>query len=134
MVDSSPDERARVEADRSGEPYLRYEDAAGRQRLVTLADGWRYATVGRDMGTDVCLHWDPEVSRVHARLERIGDSWCLLDDGLSRNGTFVNGERLSGTRRLDDGDELRFGNTAVEFRAPFDISQETITPGTTPVP
>ena len=34
-----------------------------------------------------------------------------MDDGLSRNGTFVNGERLSGRRRLTDGDTLRFGGT-----------------------
>ena len=39
--------------------------------------------------------------------------WVLVDDGLSSNGTFVNGERLNGTRRLDDGDTIRFGTTTV---------------------
>ena len=43
----------------------------------------------------------------------------LVDDGLSRNGTYVNGERLAGRRRLRDGDALRFGETFVQFRAPL---------------
>ena len=39
------------------------------------------------------------------------------------NGTFVNGERVTGRRRLRDGDELRFGGTAIVFRAP--VARET---------
>ena len=42
------------------------------------------------------LDFDPEVSRVHAELERLGDDWTVADDGLSRNGSFVNGERVVG--------------------------------------
>jgi hypothetical protein len=42
----------------------------------------------------------------------------LVDDGLSRNGSFVNGERILGRRRLDDGDVLRIGRTNLVFRAP----------------
>jgi hypothetical protein len=42
----------------------------------------------------------------------------VSDDGLSRNGTFVNGVRIAGRRRLADGDVLRFGTTLVEFRCP----------------
>ena len=37
---------------------------------------------------------------MHAALERVGDAWALIDDGLSHNGTWVNGERLIGRRRL----------------------------------
>jgi DNA-binding NarL/FixJ family response regulator len=48
----------------------------------------------------------------------VGGVWTLADDGLSRNGSFVNDERITGRRRLADGDELRFGNTIVLFRAP----------------
>ena len=44
--------------------------------------------------------------------------WTLADDGLSRNGSFVNGERVAGRRRLRDGDELLFGETMVLYRAP----------------
>ena len=42
----------------------------------------------------------------------------LVDDGLSSNGTFVNQERLNGRRRLNDGDNLRFGRTTVIFPRP----------------
>ena len=58
---------------------------------------------------------------MHASLERLGDDWVLVDDGLSRNGSFVNGERMRGRRRLYDGDELRFGQTQVSFHAPLQV-------------
>jgi pSer/pThr/pTyr-binding forkhead associated (FHA) protein len=74
--------------------------------------------VGRGPSCDLCLAWDVKVSRVHAQLERLGDDWTVEDDGLSRNGTFVNGDRLSGRHRLRDGDVLRFGRTDVAFRSP----------------
>ena len=58
------------------------------------------------------------MSGVHAYLERRGPRWVIEDDGLSRNGTFVNGERLRGQRTLRDGDVLRLGDTAIGFRDP----------------
>jgi pSer/pThr/pTyr-binding forkhead associated (FHA) protein len=42
----------------------------------------------------------------------------VRDDGLSSNGTFVNGIRVRGTRRLYDGDEITVGGTILAFRAP----------------
>jgi pSer/pThr/pTyr-binding forkhead associated (FHA) protein len=48
----------------------------------------------------------------------------VIDDGLSRNGTYVNGERIAGRRRLRDGDRLCFGETPVLFRAP--ASEESL--------
>ena len=33
---------------------------------------------------------------MHAELTRIGDDWVVCDEGLSHNGTFVNGERVRG--------------------------------------
>jgi pSer/pThr/pTyr-binding forkhead associated (FHA) protein len=42
----------------------------------------------------------------------------IEDDGLSRNGTFVNGERLSGQRTLRDGDVIAVGDTLLGFRDP----------------
>jgi pSer/pThr/pTyr-binding forkhead associated (FHA) protein len=55
---------------------------------------------------------------VHAELERVGETWALVDDGLSRNGSYVNGKRVRGRRRLEEGDELRLGGTRVVFRSP----------------
>ena len=71
------------------------------------------------------LTWDSEVSRLHAQLEPVGPDWTVVDDGLSRNGTFVNGERVNGRRRLRDGDRLVFGDTPVTFRAPADATDST---------
>ena len=103
---------------RGDAPFLVYRDATDAQRLVQLAPPLETVTVGRRAGNDVALEWDGEVSRVHATLERIGDDWTIADDGLSRNGTYVNGIRITGRRRLRDRDALRFGNTLVVFRMP----------------
>jgi len=107
----------RLEAERSGAPFLLWRHGS-EQRILALAEGVRRVTVGRGEGVDVSLDPDEEVSRLHAELERIGGQWTLADDGLSRNGSFLNGERIGGRRRLRDGDELRFGATAVVFRDP----------------
>ncbi|MCA1699954.1 MAG: FHA domain-containing protein [Actinobacteria bacterium] len=82
--------------------------------------------MGRSLTADICLSWDEEVSRVHAQLECLGDDWALVDDGLSRNGSFVNGERVPTRRRLANGDELRFGDTVMVYRAPFEVREDTV--------
>ncbi len=114
---ASPAElRERIAAERDETPFLLYRDESGAQRIRTL-DG-APITVGRRGSNDVCLEWDDQVSRLHAQLERVGDDWTVVDDGLSHNGTFVNGERVSGRRRLQDGDLLRFGETLIAYRDP----------------
>jgi pSer/pThr/pTyr-binding forkhead associated (FHA) protein len=116
---SSPAElQARIQAERDGLPFLLLRDGAGTHRVVRLAAAAERLTIGRGEGVDVALDWDDRVSRVHAELERVGDAWALVDDGLSRNGSFVNGKRLRGRRRLDDADELRFGGTRLLYRSP----------------
>ena len=115
---TSPAEvKARLDAERGGVPFLLYRDGGGAQVIVALSGPM---TVGRREERDVALLWDTEVSRLHAQLEPIGSDWTVVDDGLSRNGTYVNGERVSGRRRLRDGDRLVFGETPVTFRAPAD--------------
>jgi hypothetical protein len=109
--------KERVEAERRGVAFLLFRDGEGRQRIVDLRPTSARLTVGRRASNDVSLPWDTEVSRVHAELQRIGDDWTLADDGLSRNGTFVNGERLTSRRRLRDADQLRFGRTDMVFFA-----------------
>ena len=74
--------------------------------------------MGRSPSSAVQLSWDEEVSALHAQLEVVGDELTLVDEGISRNGSFVNGERVGGRSRLRDGDMLRFGQTMVLFRAP----------------
>src|SRR3954452_8408776 len=115
---ASPRElRDRIEAERAGAAFLLYRDGDCRQAIVLL-DGRDRVTIGRRPTNDVPLDWDSEVSRVHAALERTGDEWTLVDDGLSHNGTYINGERLTGRRRLRDGDVIGAGASTVAFCAP----------------
>src|SRR3954452_18071424 len=116
---ASPAElQERLRAERDGDPFLVFRDDSGRQRIEALDGRAGRETIGRSPGNDVALPWDSEVSRLHAELERIGDEWILTDEGLSRNGSFVNGERIEGRRRLRDGDVLRIGQTPLAFRLP----------------
>ena len=106
------------DAERAGVPFLLYRDEQDLQRLIRLDGPLERVTVGRADGCEVCLSWDERVSRTHAVLERVGDDWAVLDDGLSRNGTFVNEARVAGRRRLADRDVLRVGRTRLLFREP----------------
>jgi pSer/pThr/pTyr-binding forkhead associated (FHA) protein len=122
--------RERLAAERVGLPFVDYLGGDGTQQLFILGDDCQRVTLGRGEGCDVRLELDPEVSRVHAELQRLGDDWVVSDDGLSRNGSFVNGERVTGRRRLRDGDTLRCGATILHFREPLRPVRETTRPAT----
>ncbi len=129
LVPSVADLQARLEAERSGEPFLLYRDQDGRQRIVALTaaggDGGEL-TIGRDVQAGVPLSWDRRVSRVHALLAQVAGAWTIVDDGLSRNGTTVNGARLVGHRRLSTGDVIGCGSVQIVFRdAPGLAGDET---------
>jgi pSer/pThr/pTyr-binding forkhead associated (FHA) protein len=126
---ASPAELAeRLAVERLGAPFLVHRDAEDRQVLVALAeDGPARLTIGRRAGNDVRLAWDPTVSSAHAALDRVGPDWCVVDDGLSRHGTFVNGERVRGRRRLADGDVILVGQTSLGFRHPARSARPSVT-------
>lgn len=107
----------RLAMERRGLPFLLYFDADRHQRIVELGAHAGALSIGREPRSDVSLAWDTEVSRAHAVLERVGDSWTLLDDGLSRNGSYVNGRRVRGRRRLESGDAITIGGTLLVFVA-----------------
>jgi pSer/pThr/pTyr-binding forkhead associated (FHA) protein len=116
---ASPAElRDRIEAERRGRPFLVLREENGPQRIVDLDPATVRLSIGRAAQNDIDLQWDTEVSRLHAELEQIGGEWTVSDDGLSRNGTFVNGTRISGRHRLRDGDVLRVGRTQLAFKRP----------------
>jgi DNA-binding CsgD family transcriptional regulator len=94
---------------------LFFRNAEGALQVVEL-DSSSSLTIGRGSGCDLRLTWDESVSRVHAELVWVGQHWAVVDDGLSRNGTFLNGERVNGRRRLHDGDTLVLGGTSFNFR------------------
>src|SRR5689334_18797032 len=114
--------RDEIHARRRGVPFLLYRDASGAQALVELAEDAERLTIGRRANSDVALPWDARVSRLHAELVRMGDDWVVCDEGLSHNGTFVNGERLRGRRRLRGGDAISVGDTLIAFCAPESAS------------
>lgn len=62
---------------------------------------------GRTSGVDIVIE-HPSVSRRHAELS-LSWSGAFIKDLNSANGTFINDERISGSRRLRDRDEIRFG-------------------------
>lgn len=102
--------------DREGWPALLMRLPSEELFVLALSEEQRVVTLGRHNQNVVTVDWDPEVSRTHTVIERLGHSWYVLDDGVSRNGTYVNGRRLDGRHRLTDGDLIRIGATLIGFR------------------
>jgi len=72
-------------------------------------DNWaveKELVVGRDMDCDITIV-DRQVSRFHAKFEPIKDGQVRIVDLDSKNGTYVNGERINGSYNLGDGDEIK---------------------------
>ena len=82
--------------------------------------------MGRSPTADISLEWDAEVSKLHAQLEVVGQDCTLVDDGLSTNGSYVNEERVSGRKRLNDGDIVRTGKTRILFRSTGEVVESTV--------
>jgi hypothetical protein len=83
-------------------PFLRVENSG---EVISLRG--EVTTVGRGRGVDIRLD-DSSVSRLHAELVRRGPYVYVVDLGLSRNGTRVNGRPIA-RRVLSEGDVLSFG-------------------------
>ncbi len=115
-------------------PTLDQSNAASASAKFTViegrAKGRRYkvtktATIGRSPEATIMLE-DPEVSRLHARVARNSAGAFEIADANSRNGTFVNGQRLSAAQTLAYGDKVRVGpNTVLEYYG-FDAVEEQI--------
>ena len=86
------------------------------QRSPILSAGAEYAidsaplTIGRGGQNDLVLEGDEFASSLHVRIESRGDG-VWVQDLESTNGTYVNGERVLGARRISPGDVLRVGET-----------------------
>jgi hypothetical protein len=91
--------------------HLEVWKPSGRE-LVPLS-GQRI-TVGKASTNSVSLDHDPTVSRLHAVLENHGSAWSIRDVG-SRNGTYINGEKIEAERVLRSGDEVRIGKSRLVF-------------------
>jgi len=92
------------------------------QRSPSLDEGEEFPlnsaplTVGRGGQNDLVLAGDDFASARHARIELRGDG-VWVQDLESTNGTFVNGSRVAGAQRLDQGDVLRVGETDLRVEA-----------------
>jgi hypothetical protein len=80
-------------------------------------------TFGRGEDNDIVIP-DPAVSRVHAELRQEADGFVVTDRG-SANGTRVNGEPLTGARRLRPGDEIMIATHLFRFE-PLDAGVVTV--------
>ena len=80
---------------------------------ISLGD--RPVTIGRQSDCTIPLN-DQNVSRRHAQIRPGRGAYVVADLG-STNGTMVNGTRIGGEQRLNDGDILSFGSTYVRFEA-----------------
>lgn len=124
---SASELKAVIEAERGGMPFLIYRDDHGIHHVHPLVERERLA-IGRHTSADISLDWDEQVSRMHAELVPVGDEWTLVDEGLSRNGSFVNGHPALARRRLQDRDALRFGSTVLLFRSPLQDGADSTIP------
>jgi pSer/pThr/pTyr-binding forkhead associated (FHA) protein len=89
--------------------YLAVEDG---DEVVVIELGEENVHLGRGRGADVLLE-HLSVSRRHAIVVKRGEDHVLLDD-RSRNGVYVNGERVS-EAVLRDGDAIAIGEVALRY-------------------
>ncbi len=99
---------------------LRVVQGEDVDRQYELAEGEVF--VGRDPSCQIVIP-DDSVSRRHARLVVKNDS-CVIEDLQSRNGTFVNGQKTEGRRRLVNHDRVEIGVTLFEYQSSGGVSTE----------
>jgi pSer/pThr/pTyr-binding forkhead associated (FHA) protein len=92
---------------------LVFLDGPRAGKTVSVAD--RVVTLGRQPKNDVVVD-DPRASNRHAQIRRGAEGLVLVDRG-SRNGTFVNDERIT-TRPIQPGDTIRIGNCRLRVTRP----------------
>jgi len=92
------------------ELLIRFPDGTSR----TLGLEGQRLTAGRSRTSEINFPEDPSLSRVHFVLERDGDDWTIEDMG-SKNGTLVDGVRVSGRRRLKPGSRIEAGQVVLIY-------------------
>lgn len=95
------------------------------RREISLVEGENI--VGRDLDAVVRID-DPTVSRHHARI-LVSGAAVTVEDLRSKNGSFLNGKRLRGSRKLESGNTVKFGSVLMTFRAySHEESTESVRP------
>lgn len=97
-----------------GRPFARlvWQDEATREeKTYLISETERF--VGRDTVNDIVVD-DEQASARHVKLSFVDGAFQAADLG-SKNGTFVNGERIEGARKLEDEDLVKIGRTIFKF-------------------
>jgi len=92
---------------------LRVRSSPGGTGRVVDVSGERFV-VGRADNADLEIE-DTEISREHAAFGELPDGRLTIEDLGSRNGTFVDGERITGRVTLRGGEEIRVGATTIDL-------------------
>jgi len=95
----------------------------GKSRTVPLPD--TRLTLGRATTNDLCYADDAGLSRQHLVFERAGREWQVKDVG-SKNGTLVNGFRITGAATLKPGDRVSAGHLTMEFAGVVPTVNDTV--------
>ncbi len=82
--------------------------------FMTPTNG-RTVTIGRKKGNNIVIN-DPYVSSSHCTITQESNGSCWLIDTNSKNGTYVNGDRIQGPVRLNQNDVVRIGNTTLPWQ------------------
>jgi adenylate cyclase len=99
-------------------PKLILHTKSGVQDLA-LTDGYCW-TIGRNDDNNIVIK-EPWISRNHAMLQCMATGEYYLIDSGSRNGTFLNGRRVSIPMLLRHGDDVKLGTTVLEFDHPSSL-------------
>lgn len=92
-------------------PVLVLREGLPDERRIRLERG---VQIGRGRASDVRVRDDCKASRLHCRIEPIGEEW-VVTDLASANGTLVNGDLISRPTRLYGGEELIVGASFLRF-------------------
>jgi pSer/pThr/pTyr-binding forkhead associated (FHA) protein len=76
-------------------------------------------TVGREQGNHIVIN-DNYVGRRHLELIRDDTNNILVRDLNSKNGTYINGKKITGEVYLNKNDIVRIGNTTLPWRSYFE--------------
>ena len=104
-------------------PHVVVRSPSGTAQNVPL-DGER-VVFGRSTEAQVSFPEDFSLSRRHLQLEPEGEGWAVEDLG-SKNGTWVNGQRLAGRKRLQSGDRIEAGRLVLTFDPPSSDAEQIV--------
>lgn len=110
IIDRKPQAATIIDRPRTGD-IITVRTGNGRGATYDLPD--QEIIIGRDPSCFITVE-DGKVSSKHLRLSYVQGVWRAVDLG-STNGSYCNGQRLSGQYELVNGDEIRIGDTVLEF-------------------